>query len=161
MTRFLQIAFFTLLTACQTTATAQGTLCANDEQIVFSCHLGKKTVSLCRPAGPEKTLVYRYGTSAKLELVYPDVARHEKGAFTQSTKPVFGGGVTSVIFQRGNYEYRVYSKLGRSSGASQDDRYPEFEDGVVIMQAGKELKKLVCDDSGEGFREGVEWLSEK
>ena len=29
------------------------------------------------------------------------------------------------------------------------------------MQAGKELKKLVCDDIGEGFREGVEWLSKK
>lgn len=161
MMRLFQIAFFTLFAVTQVTATEQGMLCLNNEKIVFSCQPGKKTISLCQPVGPEKTLIYRYGTSTKLELVYPGVGGNEKGVFTRSSKPLFGGGITEVVFQHSDYEYRVYSKLGRSSGASQSAQNPEFEDGIVIKRAGKELKKLVCDEGGEGFRESIEWLPEK
>ena len=161
MIRLLQIVFFSLLTACQVTATAESTLCSKNEKIVFSCQLDKKTVSLCSPAGQEKSLIYRYGTPNKIELVHQGAGGDGKAAFTKSSKPLFGGGITYINFQRGEYEYSVYSKLGRSEGASQEDRYPEFEDGIVIKKAGKEVKKLVCDDGGEGFRENIEWLPEK
>lgn len=161
MIRFLQITLFSLLTAHQVTATAKNTLCLKNEKIVFSCQLDKRMVSLCSPAGQEKTLIYRYGASNKIELVHPAVGGDEKGAFTKSSKPMFGGGISYVNFQRGEYEYSVYSKLGRSQGVPQEDRDPEFEDGIVIKKAGKEVKKLVCDDGGDGFRESIEWLPEK
>ena len=38
-----------LLVAC-VTARGEQTLCAAAETVVFSCHVGKKIVSLCRPS---------------------------------------------------------------------------------------------------------------
>ena len=72
-------------------------------------------------------------------MVYPDPARRETAAFHASTSPLFGGGITNVSFNRGRYEYRVYSKVGRSDGGSSpQERTPEFEDGILIFQDGKQ-----------------------
>jgi hypothetical protein len=123
---------------------------------VFSCHVGKKLASLCARSGEPKELIYRFGTPRDLELVYPSADR--KGAFTTSTVPLAGGGVTAVAFTQDRYEYRVYSKISRGAGATPEERVPEFEDGIEVIFNGKRLKQLVCDDGGEGFRQSVDWL---
>jgi len=145
---------------CQETPTTAASLCTADEPIIFSCHIGTKLVSLCRPAKSQNELVYRYGTRNRLEFVYP-AAMGEKATFRVSNLPTIGGGVTRVIFSRDGYEYRVYSRIGLSSlGASPQDRTPEFEDGIEIFYDGALVKKLVCDDGGQGFRENIDWLPE-
>lgn len=105
-----------------------------------------------------KRLIYRYGRSGKPELVYPSSATGEKAVFRVSTSPLYGGGVTSVGFARNGYEYRIYSKIGRTPAASFQERTPEFEDGVVISREGNQIKQLICDDGGEGFHEPIDWL---
>jgi hypothetical protein len=64
-----------------------------------------------------------------------------------------------VTFKWQEYEYSIYSKLGRSPAVGPaQDRLPEFEDGVTVSRDGKEIERLVCDDGGEGFRESVNSL---
>ena len=139
-------------------AIAQETLCRQAEAIVFSCHVGKKVVSLCRTGEHPRQLFYRYGLPQRIELSYPDSKKNEKADFLASTKPLFGGGITSVSFARGGYQYSVYSKLGRSGGSSPQERVPEFEDGITITREGKTVRRMVCDDGGEGFREKIDWI---
>ncbi len=134
---------------------AEDTLCGTDETVVFSCHVGKKIVSLCRPVAGEKALVYRFGAPSRPELVFPESGHAGGPSFMRSDAVRFGGGSTSVSFQRGEYRYSVYSQVGRSEGP---ERTPEVEDGVLILRNGKPLRRLVCNDGGEGFRENINWL---
>lgn len=138
------------------TACAEESLCTEQEKIVFSCHAGGKIISLCRPLGSSRDLTYRYGRPGYWELVYPDRESNEKGKFFTSSSPLFGGELTFLDFRRGDYEYRVYSKIGRmDSDTDQENRAPIFEDGIAISKNGKLLKQRVCEDGGEGFREDI------
>jgi hypothetical protein len=134
-------------------ALAQDSLCAASEPVVFSCHIGARTVSLCRPSSLRQELIYRFGTRDRVELAWPQPGSRVLPGFELSSTPLVGGGVTTVTFRRGQYEYHVYSKVGRRDGA------PLFEDGVIVSRRGKQVAKLVCDDGGEGFREGLDWLA--
>jgi hypothetical protein len=141
------------------TAYAEESLCTGSEKIVFSCHVGKKIISLCRPADSPRVLTYRYGTPAKVELEHPGRGSRAQGEFYTSNAPLFGGGETTLAFMRADYEYKIYNKIGRAdSNESQEDRTPIFEDGLVISRSGKKVRQLVCDDGGEGFREDIDWL---
>jgi hypothetical protein len=140
-------------------AHAEESLCTGNEAIVFSCHVGRKIISLCRPSSSPRTLTYRYGVPRRVELTYPRHGPQAAGAFYTSTAPLFGGGVTTVAFTNAGYEYRIYSKISRAdNGGRQEDRTPVFEDGLVIFRNGKQVRQLVCDDGGEGFREDIAWL---
>jgi hypothetical protein len=136
-------------------ALAQDSLCAAGEPVVFSCHIGARTLSLCRPSSLRQELVYRFGTRRRVELAYPEPGLRALPGFEISSTPLVGGGVTTVTFRRGEYEYRIYSKAGRGDDPA---RTPQFEDGLVVARNGKPVRHLVCDDGGEGFREGLDWL---
>jgi hypothetical protein len=140
-------------------AHAEESLCVGNEKIVFSCHAGKKIISLCRPADSPRALTYRYGTPAHVELEHPGRGSKKQDEFYVSSVPLFGGGETTLAFTRADYEYRIYSKISRSdSDESPEARTPIFEDGLVISRRGQKVRRLVCDDGGEGFREDIEWL---
>ncbi|HJY84133.1 MAG TPA: hypothetical protein VKK81_23990 [Candidatus Binatia bacterium] len=126
---------------------------------MFSCHVGKKIISLCRPTDSPQVLTYRCGVPAHVELEHPGRGPEDQGEFYTSSAPLFGGGETTVAFTRADYEYKIYSKIGRSdSGESPESRTPIFEDGLVISRSGQKVRHLVCDDGGEGFRENIDWL---
>ncbi|MFL6674076.1 MAG: hypothetical protein ACJ8LG_12400 [Massilia sp.] len=122
---------------------------------MFSCHIGNKTLSLCRPSAPGRQLVYRFGTPNKLDMAYPPPGIDTGGRFEVSDTPLYGGGVTTVAFRRGGYQYQIYSKTGRADDPA---RTPEFEDGVIVVRNGKPVRHLVCDDGGEGFRQELGFL---
>ena len=138
-------------------AAAQESLCQRDETAVFACRLGARMVSLCRPPGLEPSLTYRFGTPRRVELAYPPPGARVQPVFRRSLTPLVGGGISTVSFQRGQYEYRVYSKVERADDAQ---RSPRFEDGVEVWRGGKRVRDMVCDDGGEGFRENLDWLPE-
>jgi hypothetical protein len=112
-------------------------------------------VSLCRPSSLRQELIYRFGTRDRVELAWPQPGARLLPGFELSVTPLVGGGVTSVSFRRGAYQYRIYSKTGRSDDPG---RIPQFEDGLVVAHNGKPVRHLVCDDGGEGFREELDWL---
>lgn len=151
----LILCIFIMSTECL----AEETLCEGAEGIVFSCHVGAKTVSVCQTG--ERTIIYRYGTPKKIELTYPDRTVKNPKPFFQETLPLYGGGLTYLGFLVKDYEYRIYSKLGRTEGGSPEDRIPFFEDGVIILRGGKQIKQMVCDDGGEGFRVSLDWLPQR
>ena len=132
-------------------------LCAPHEPVVFSCQVGEKLVSLCRPAHGESMFSYRVGNRVgnrvgrpdALDMRYPEPGRSARAAFTVTTTPLIGGGETTVAFQRGGRTYTVYSRVARGD----DGVTPRFEDGVLVARRGKLVKDMRCDDGGEGFRE--------
>jgi hypothetical protein len=128
---------------------AAASLCAPDEPVVFSCHVGSKLVSLCRPPGDRGMLSYRFGRPESVELSYPEPGRQASAAFTVKSAPLIGGGETTVAFRSGAYTYTVYSRVARGA----DGTTPEFEDGVTVARRGKVLSRMRCEDGGEGFRE--------
>jgi hypothetical protein len=131
-------------------------LCTAGESVVFSCQIGSKTLSLCRPAGVREQLAYRFGLPGRVELDYPGQSvRQARHPFELSTTPLVGGGITTVRFQRGAYRYEVYSKSGRGDDP---ERTPFTEDGVIVSRAGKRIWQHACEDGGAGFREELGWL---
>lgn len=140
------------------TAQAEGTLCERQEAIVFSCHIGEKIVSLCRPKDGPRRLHYRFGTPAHFDVEYPDRGTTEPGTFYRSRGPRFGGGEETVAFTRDRVEYTLYSRVGRSEGGSPEERIPTFEDGLIVSQARGLPKISACDDGGDGFRESIDWI---
>lgn len=151
-----------LLAAFTQEAHAGESLCVANEAVVFSCHVGEKIGSLCRPLGRASALIYRYGTPGHPDMVYPDPGSQEKGAFYRLSTPLFGGGRTTVSFTRGHDEYRIYSAIGRAdSSSSPSERTPIFEDGIVVSRNGERAKQLVCDDGGDGFKEDIGWIPER
>jgi hypothetical protein len=131
---------FSLLFVFQT-AHAEESLCAGNEEIVFSCHVGRKIISLCRPSESPRVLTYRYGTPEHLELVHPGRGPEEQGEFYTSSSPLFGGGETTLAFTRADYEYKIYSKIGRAdSGELQEDRTPIFRGWARDLTERKEVE---------------------
>ncbi|WP_292998375.1 hypothetical protein [Nevskia sp.] len=128
-------------------------LCEIGETVAFSCHLGKKQVSLCQAANAGKAWRYRYGTPAKIELAFPEAETGDAALFSASEKPTNGGANSVVSFARGGYEYRVFSRVAKG-----EDGEPTFEDGLEVVKDGKLVSHRVCDDGGEGFRVDVSAL---
>lgn len=151
--RYLLTTFLVVMSA--STSLAEETLCSRGERVVFSCHVKRKLVSLCRKGGEPKRMAYRFGSIDKVKLTYADSSRN---SFYQHTVPMYGGGMTYVGFFIGDYEYRIYSSVTRTDAGEGEETIPVFEDGIIILRGGKEIKKLVCDDGGEGFRESIDWL---
>lgn len=144
-----RLAIAALCSLAPSFAPAAQSLCSAGEPVVFACHVGSKMVSLCRPAGDRGMLSYRFGKPEALELSYPEPGRQARAAFTVESKPLVGGGETTVAFRRGAYTYTVYSRVGRG----EDGATPEFEDGLIVSRRGKVLSRMRCADGGEGFRE--------
>ena len=92
------------------------TLCSASETAVFSCRLGRKTVSLCisrKPSTSDSKLIYRYGIPGTApELVYPNESRGASNAFSFTT---IGGPTWVISFHNGKADYDVMSDLKASS----------------------------------------------
>lgn len=133
----------------------EDSLCRATENIVFACHFGQKMVALCSTSNNTKVLTYRFGQPKAIELSVSE-SKH-KNRFRILTSPLYGGGLTTVSFSRGEYEYKLYSKVSRSeSEDSTGQSEPVFEDGLIIVKSHKQIKQLICDDGGNGFREDIQ-----
>lgn len=139
-------------------AHADATLCQPDEAVVLTCHLGEKTLSLCRPRAASHALRFRLGRSGHVAREYPTPGSSAPGAFVRSERPLIGGGETSVSFTADGAAYTVFSRVARSERDAGGAGVPEFEDGLTITRDGESLTKI-CGDGGEGFRESVAWVA--
>jgi hypothetical protein len=118
---------------------AKDSLCQNDEETVFSCSTGKKTVSLC--ASPELTsstgyIQYRFGTKSHIELSYPAFDQSPREVFKYGHKGQFSWGFSYVKFSLNNFDYRVYDGEGRGW----------WRAGVVVMQNSTVVSQYTCKD---------------
>lgn len=116
--------------------------CQEQEQIIFSCSLGKKIVSVCASTDLSSNsgyLQYRFGQKDALELAFP--------ALTKSIRPhphiqartlmFSGGGGAYLRFVAGDYNYIVYTAIGKGWGA---------KDGVAVEKKYQLIANLECQD---------------
>lgn len=116
--------------------------CQEQEQIIFSCSLGKKMVSVCASTDFSSSsgyLQYRFGQKNALELAFP--------ALTEFTRPhpsiqartlmFAGGGGAYLRFIAGDYNYIVYTAIGKGWGV---------KDGVAMEKDHRLVANLECQD---------------
>lgn len=103
-------------------------LCDTQEQVIFSCSLGKKTVSVCAShdfSASSGYLQYRFGQKDALELAFPDLTEAVPASqYVQARTLMFsGGGGGYLRFINGEHQYIVYTAIGKGWGA---------KDGVAV-----------------------------
>ena len=110
-------------------------LCTDREQVVLSCLIGHRIVSLCASRGISPVrghLRYAFGRPGHVETqISPDDAA---AAFSEGVIPYPKGGADYVRIRSGRTGYVVYAAM-----------VPGWEqDGVVVEIDGKPLKSLLC-----------------
>jgi hypothetical protein len=121
---------------------AAESLCNTQEQIIFSCSLGKKMVSVCASndfSASSGYLQYRFGQKDALELAFPDLTESAPAAqFVQAQTLMFaGGGGGYLRFINEPYHYIVYAAIGKGWGT---------KDGVAVEKNNQLIANLECQD---------------
>lgn len=146
--------------AAQAAATAKATKswCTAQETNVFTCHPGKKTVSVC--ASPDASsnkgaLHYRFGPLAggqQPEMTLPDKATPPRLTATGEAATYSGGAGSWLRFKKGAYAYVVYTGIGRWGPKGQSLALQ----GVAVEHKGKLMANLPCTTT-EGDELGPDW----
>jgi len=116
--------------------------CQEQEQIIFSCSLGKKIISVCASndfSASSGYLQYRFGQKNAPELIFPSLIQSAKSSqYIQARILMFaGGGGGYLRFIKGHYNYIVYTAIGKGWGA---------KDGVAIEKSNQLIANLECQD---------------
>jgi hypothetical protein len=137
----MKSALIALFCTLSSSAYAASTLCMSDETNLFSCTAGKKVISVCASkdlAADRGYLQYRFGTPGKVEATVPaDRSVPPKSSALAGTLVFSGGGGDYLRFKAGDYEYVVYTAIGKGWGE---------KDGVAIEKSGKRLTHVSCTD---------------
>lgn len=96
------------------------TLCAADEQVVFSCQVGAKVLSLCANGALSQAsgrMQYRFGREGRVpELSYPAQPTNASSAFEVTTGNERDAGAHwafwTVVFDVADIRYQVYWREG-------------------------------------------------
>jgi hypothetical protein len=124
-------------------------LCTTAEKSLFSCEIGRKVLSVCASKDLDEnkgTLQYRYGTTDKLDLAYPEKAEHPKKHFTVNRlySSAEGSLILELEFKRGTTTYTVFTQdlKGKKSA------------GVTVNVNGKDTElKCKATKGTENFSE--------
>ena len=126
------------------TVIASESHCNTQEQIIFSCSIGTKVVSVCASKDLSATqgyVQYRFGVTSKPELLFPSSTQTivPRTNIQARTLMFAGGGGAYLRFINGNYNYNyiVYSAIGQSWGA---------KDGIVVEKDRKIMVNLLCKE---------------
>lgn len=112
------------------------TLCAPQENVVWSCRTKKKIVSVCasrKITASEGYMQYRIGKPGALEMSYPDAPTHPRGKFRYT---LYIQGNQSLEFDKGGFHYSVVEDL-RSD-----------EDGVIVTKNDVDVAHITCNGGG-------------
>ncbi|HEY6093657.1 MAG TPA: hypothetical protein VIU93_01770 [Gallionellaceae bacterium] len=135
-------------------ASQASTHCSKQEQVVFSCHAGKKILSLCmsKPvAGQGGYLQYRFGALGRPELIFPKALQPGAENFFYSTAGYSAGGEGRVRFSIGTYDYVLYSKITSGPPRKGGSREKYQSAGMVIRNNKKQIGSLQCAEKNSDF----------
>jgi hypothetical protein len=93
-------------------AWAQASLCASNEQTVWSCASKAKVYSLCAPMptsvkADKAYLQYRVGTPKHIEFVYPSTLRPPAGIFKYDLRHI----TANIEFENQGYKYVIEENI--------------------------------------------------
>ena len=128
--------------------------CEPDEQIVFSCHIGKKTASLCASKHLTRTeghVQYRYGPPGKIEIDVPGRSLADRARIKVMRSPPSNANATAIGVESGGFAYYVFSS--ESVGSVSDGmRSWVYESGVEVHKGRETVFSKHCtgqpDDAG-------------
>ncbi|TAN68143.1 MAG: hypothetical protein EPN17_09910 [Methylobacter sp.] len=140
--KYNALALTCLLYSVSLSVVATESYCSEQEQTVFSCSLGKKIVSVCASKDISPTsgyLQYRFGKQNAPELIFPALtnAPSQRSGIQARSLMFSGGGGAYLRFINGNYNYIVYTAIGKGWGT---------KDGVSVEKDGKLIANLKCSD---------------
>lgn len=104
------------------------THCGKQEEVIFSCAIGKKVVSVC---GEYKKMSYRFGAIGSPELVFSSV-KPSGGTIMYS-----GGGGAYLRLPNEGYRYVLYTGIGRGWE----------KEGLALEKNGRLVKNFECKSS--------------
>ena len=115
------------------------THCSPNEQPLFSCSTGKKTVSLCgTPAsGTPKALAYRFGVPGKVENEFAAAPGNPNRFHTTVITLAPSAQVGEVWFDRGPVRYVMNSCMGGDCSLTA---------ALSVLKSGKIIAKMACKD---------------
>ena len=126
-----------VLACVSTVALGAESLCRDGERIAFSCHAGKKLISVCASAdaGPGVGYIqYRFGPANAPEIsLPPEGATPDRGA-KGGTLMFSGGGGAYLRFANGIAGYVVYTGIGKGWEKA----------GVAVEKKGKVASSIRC-----------------
>ena len=105
-----------------------GSLCGNEEKIVFSCTTAGKTakvVSLCSSKELTKDsgyLQYRFGLPGKIELEFPEGREQTQKAFSYSHYFRAQFDQTEISFSSRGYEYAIFDDYNGEQKPARSDQ---------------------------------------
>lgn len=110
-------------------------LCEDGETNFSSCIVGEKVASFCASKNLSTKngyLQYRFGTTEKVEFVFPAERKNPMGLFFSSMSP--DGLENRISFKNGDYTY-IYFGIDSEHGASH---------GIYILKNKTLIKTLSC-----------------
>lgn len=138
-------------------ASSADSLCAPDEDVVFTCAVGAKSVSVCASAdlSPAAGVAqYRFGVPRKTpELTLPSGKAHPARVAHGQSESFSGGGGAWLRFRQGAYAYVVYTGIGKwgPKGTTREKA------GVIVEKDGARVASLQCKGKAQSEL-GPEWF---
>jgi uncharacterized protein YbbK (DUF523 family) len=123
---------------------ATSTHCKPEEQVIFSCNVGKKVVSICASdtLGPASgTAQYRFGALGKIELKIPAQPQHPTAFSRLGVMRGPAWSDTHIRVVNGEYAYTVYEGEGKGWQRS----------GVLVTKKDQTLANLSCVSPRQGL----------
>ena len=136
--------------------TPRGSLCAVGEQVIFSCGMGRKMVSVCGGRATAPHAQYRFGTPGDIELAFPGPGQ---SGLSYGREMYSGGGALQIRFSTGGYDYAVYSRTVRT-GFGRSGNNPRFSDGVMVRHNGRLISNRSCTTRVGGDAQPEDFMSE-
>jgi hypothetical protein len=121
--------------------TPRGSLCAVGEQVIFSCGIGRKMVSVCGGRATAPHAQYRFGTPGNIELAFPGPGQ---SGLSYAREMYSGGGALQIRFATGGYDYAVYSRTVRTGFGRSGRNNPRFSDGVMVRRGDRLISNRAC-----------------
>lgn len=134
-----------------------GSLCARGEEVIFSCGVGRKMVSVCGGRATAPHAQYRFGVPGEIELAFPGPGQ---SGLSYAREMYSGGGALQIRFSNGGYDYAVYSRTVRT-GFGRDGRHnPRFSDGVMVRRDGRLIANRSCTTAAGGAAQPEDFMPE-
>lgn len=130
----------------------RGTLCMAGEQIIYSCRVKQSVVSICaapRLATKSDYVQYRFAKAGRLQMSYPSDKVGSRKLFIRGSRDFPSGIEQYIRFQKGGYDYVVYSYFAVDSPGADGLKTPIEGSGLVVQRAGKMVSQLTCRLDGE------------
>lgn len=128
--------------------------CSDDEQVIFTCSIGKKIASVCASIDLDKTngsLQYRFGKKGNPELKIPTTDATSRTLIRIARSPSSTANAAFIGIKNGKHMYYIFSSESVES-VTDGMRKWVYKSGVLIKKKGKIIATLNCNDPAQTIR---------